>query len=1022
MNNNNNEWIRPNVDSWRRDLPPRPTSRNVMNIDHGSAMMAILPDSSTPSSGDNQKPPACPTVKQIQVLPYQENKPNRPVTAAIHRDDVRLNSNESYASEHFVNSSSPPKNDISPTIVTNTINTGSEFRYWQICLVNEMLLFLVSMMIVILLHFCCFIFRTTTTQPLRLHKKTSFTIINELEPHQSRPASPAGGRVSPFRGKGFRAESSKRFSRPVSCPESPRNSVDVETISAHASHDDSLLNQSNKPSVHFNIIPPIPRRRSAIQVIDATTTDENFNSRESFGDASYHDRDMESFEIVSNGHVPSGNLGRIGSTKIGGGGGSGGSAIGSGKPSPAPRQHIQRSASSLNRISDLDSDAYFGQQQSVNPRSYHKGLLGVVSGGGGGGGAGGGGNTTVIPSRIPRRKSSISTPNISRNSSIASARRDSRRESNSSDRFGMRRESSVSPRRHLRVGGNEFGGSLIDLGMASSAIRSVNRISKPSSLSPIVGTPNKDLDQDNDRFYGNDYDGMHDSKYGLDSPTKIPVRRSSSVNVHGRTLSTSRGGSRLNSREASPMKSPLKSPSNRKPSTSSSSMNKSPTKIPQKINGSSPSKSAKGQDSSKSVRKEASSARKEPSSVKKAPSATAKREPSTLKRQNSQQKLKRESSMIDIGGGGGGSGGSRPAKASATRRTPPTAGSLAKNQSDSSLTKRLEKKNSFKQKRRTSSESDGLNEIDTANLSDKLTPLTTTLDGVSMTTALVASQPVQITTAVTDHLSKKNSSGQIVNNDNSVVNNDNSSINNISTSNVSEPNASGKTEVANGGDGSAGTPVTTAAAAAATTSASSATITTTTTTTVIEATAPIVGGNEIAATASSVNLATAKATDTSATISQTTTSEIVLESDNAAAAAANDANANGNSSAVLEKKASTRTLGGKSETGSAAAAALGTPIVPESIERELIGTPIETKVNVIDKNSLIGTVENEALLMKPNDTADLQAHQRNNTSAAGGGGGMSRTHENRIIETMEKDNGATSSSNIDPSNGAKNEM
>lgn len=131
---NNNEWIRPNVDSWRRDLPPRPTSRNVMNIDHGSAMMAILPDSSTPSSGDNQKPPACPAVKQIQVLPYQESKSNRPVTAAIHRDDARLNSNESsHASENFVNSSSPPKHDISPTIVTNTINTGSEFRYLQIC-------------------------------------------------------------------------------------------------------------------------------------------------------------------------------------------------------------------------------------------------------------------------------------------------------------------------------------------------------------------------------------------------------------------------------------------------------------------------------------------------------------------------------------------------------------------------------------------------------------------------------------------------------------------------------------------------------------------------------------------------------------------------------------------------------------------------------------------------------------------------------------------------------------------------
>lgn len=880
--------------------------------------------------------------------------------------------------------------------------------------------------------FCCAI----RLQPSRLHKKTSFAIINELQPNQSRPASPAGGRVSPFRGKGFKAESSKRFLRPVSCPESPRNSIDVQTISP--SHDDTQLIHTDKPSVHFNIIPPIPRKRSAIQVLDATTAaaaaaDDNdyLNRRESFGDISFHDRDMESFEVVSNGHLSAGNLSRIGSTK------------GGNKPLPAPRHHIQRSANSLSRISDLDSDSFFGrqQQQNVNPRSYHKGLLGVVSGGGDGGVGGGNrsGSSTLIPSRIPRRRSSVSTPNISRNSSISSARRDSRRESNSSDRFVMRRDSSASPRRRIT---NDFGGSMIDLGMGMtpSPLRSINRISKPTSLSPIVGTPNKDYDQDSDRFCSNDdYDVMSNSKYGMDSPTKIPVRRSSSVNIHG--MMSSRGGSRINSRETSPMKSPLKSPSNR----SSISMNKSPTKIPQKITGSSPSKSAKMMNDSygrgaglKSVHKEASSARKEPASVKKAPSATGKREPSTLKRQpsslkreNSQQKLKRESSMIDIGGGGASS--SKPAKASATRHTPPTTNRLAKNQSDSSLAKRLEKKNSFKQKRRTSSESDGLNEIDTANLSDKLMPLTKAIDGISMTTAMVASQPIQITTAVTDHLSKKNSSSQIVNN--SQVNNDNSSVSNISISKISEPNAIGKTENhADGSGASVGTPVaaTTVAAASAaattTTTAVAATITTTTTTTVIEATAPIANGNEIASTASSVNLMTAKATDKGVTISETTTSEILLESDKVASAVATDANANGmvmdtttrtNPNAVLEKKASTRTLGGKSETSSMAA--LGTPIVPESIERELIGTPIETKVNVIDRNSLMSTLDNEALLMKPNDTVEL--HRGLSTDTAGGGsgsGGMSVTHENRLIETMEKDNGITS--HIDPINGAKNEM
>lgn len=822
--------------------------------------------------------------------------------------------------------------------------------------------------------------------------------------------------MSPFRGKGFRAESSKRFSRPVSCPESPRNSVAVETRSP--SHDDLI--HTSKPSVHFNIKPPIPRKRSAIHVIDASATsstkDDSFTS-ERFGDASYHDRDLESFEIVSNGNVSGGESRRVGSSK----------------PLPAPRQHIHRSASSLSpkRNADLDDDSYFGQKQNINPRSYQRGLLGVVSGE-----SESVGNSTAIPSRIPRRKSSISTPNIARRGSISTPRRDSRREStSSSDRFSVRRDSSVSPRRR-RIA-NEFGGSMIDLGTPKSPSRSANRISKPTSLSPIVGTPNnQDCEQGSDRFYPCDYDGGAGSgtyvpKYGMDSPTKIPVRRSSSVNIHGSASSASHWGSRASSRGASPMKSPLAKP----PSHWSKSPIKSPTKIPQKITGSSPSKSAKMMndsyrgDSSKSVHKEASSAKKEPaitrekSSVKKTPSTTAKRQPSTLKRENSQQKLKHEagSSMIDIGGGSS-SGKPAATKSSATRRTPPITNTLAKNQSDSSLAKRLEKKNSFKQKRRTSSESDGLNEMDTANLSDKLTPLTKTIDGASMTTAAMASQPVQITTAVTDHLSKKNSSGQIVNNDNSTVNNDSSNINNISTSNVSESNASGKNAAANPtADGATIAPPTPS------TPQGGATITTTTTTTTVITDANAPGANEIT---SSVNLTTAKTTDQGVTISETTTSEVRLEGDKAAAAAAatvNEANANANKApdAVLEKKASTRTLGGKSEAGSLAP--LGTPIVPESIERELIGTPIETKVNVIDRNALMSTVNSEALQMnKPTDSSGPQDYQRNASSSTsrsgggGGGGGGGVMHENRLIETTEKDNGITS--NIDPLKGAKNEM
>lgn len=116
-----NDWIRPRADSWK-GLPPRPASRNVINIDHGSAMMAILPESSTPSSGDDQKMSSPNNVKQIQVLPYHE-KSSRPATVI----GTRRNSNGS-SSEDYVSSASPPKHDVSPTILTNTITTGSEFR------------------------------------------------------------------------------------------------------------------------------------------------------------------------------------------------------------------------------------------------------------------------------------------------------------------------------------------------------------------------------------------------------------------------------------------------------------------------------------------------------------------------------------------------------------------------------------------------------------------------------------------------------------------------------------------------------------------------------------------------------------------------------------------------------------------------------------------------------------------------------------------------------------------------------
>lgn len=744
-----------------------------------------------------------------------------------------------------------------------------------------------------------------------------------MVPNQSRPASPFGGRISPFRGKGFKVDSSKRFSRPVSCPESPRNALDVETIS---SQDDCRIQM--KPSVHFNIIPPIPRKRTAIKVIETTIDD--IENRELIANVSYHDRDMESFELPANGQIRSANLNRCNSTQ-------------GVKPLPAPRHHIQRSAGSLSRI---DTDEELLSQPILNPRSYHKGLLCVV-----------GGSNNFLPSKIPRRKSSVSSPNI-RNSNISPTRRNSRI-SSSTDRLSMRRDSSVSPRRKI---GNEFGGSMIDLGMTPTVLtlsRPINRISRPTALSPIVGTPNKDSEQDPSHF------GSDGRKCGSDSPTKIPVRRSSSVNING----ISRAGSKANSRESSPMK---------------LSDLKSPTKIPQKVNkkNGSPKKVAKKPvETSKctkpatpnTVNKELLSTKKEPSinreksSVKKPLPATIKREPSTLKRQpsnlkrqNSQQKLKRENSKVDLGG--------LKAAVKLNARRDPSSTTLLKNQSDSSLVKRLEKTNSFKQKRRTSSESDGLNEIDTANLSDKLMPLTKT-NGLSMTTAAITSQPVQITTAVTDHLSKKNSSGQIVINENSNTNSDNNN-NSISSSNVSDPNVSTKAE------------------------------TTTKTTPVSDINSTMATGTAASATPVSA-----------ATLPPETIGKLDVSSEKKPEIAKIESDKNGNDKAkinglppVLEKNPSTRTIGGKSE-------ALGTPIVPESIERELIGTPIETKVNVID-NTLINIGNSEALQSNPNDIAK-QEHSKSD----GTGKAEWMANENRSKESLDKDNGI--SSHNQPSDGFK---
>lgn len=126
QNGSTNEWIRPTTSF------PRPASRNVMQIDHSNGIQSILPDSSTPSSDENTKPSSSSFdhIRQIQVLPYQNNNKtnNNTTTTTTMAIQQRTNTGDESSSEDYLMSASPPRRDVSPAILTDTIMTGSEFR------------------------------------------------------------------------------------------------------------------------------------------------------------------------------------------------------------------------------------------------------------------------------------------------------------------------------------------------------------------------------------------------------------------------------------------------------------------------------------------------------------------------------------------------------------------------------------------------------------------------------------------------------------------------------------------------------------------------------------------------------------------------------------------------------------------------------------------------------------------------------------------------------------------------------
>lgn len=576
---------------------------------------------------------------------------------------------------------------------------------------------------------------------MRQHKKTSFAILNELNPNQSRATSPSG-RVSPFRGRGF-----KPSSRVSSRPQSPSN-------------DANSSNEHSKTMVQFNT-------KTYAEKIGPATLKGILLTRPSlsasYADLSYRDREMESYDFRTDVKhktlIPTRTKDTLPKRPF--------SVLPDSTnkaPSPAPRRTFYNSTGDLYTKPSTAAE---------NPKSYHKGLLKVVR------------NGNTSPSKIPRRKSL----------------------SSDTEKGLERRRSSVSPKRRFSITTNNnvqntTNSSIIDLGTpVSNPSRSGSRISKPTTLSPIIGTPNKDSENSAQE---------EDNNENLASPTKIPVRgNSSNLVARANSRAASRSNSRATSREPSPgllgtnnnqtgfirVGSKNQNISNLSRSNTGSirKTNKvvdekgSSQSIPAKKSATSPRIPVRNTSNAKSTKKEPASTKKEPSAVKREPSnlkrppagikregsnskigkSSLKREPSNLKREPSNLKrepsnlkrepsnlkrepsnLKREPSNLKR----------EPSKSNLKRQSSKLmmAAVLSKNNSDSALGKKLEKQNSFKvEKRRTISESDGPVETESnaaaydpgttgrTDSKDKLVPLTKS-NVVSMTTAAITAQPVQV--------------------------------------------------------------------------------------------------------------------------------------------------------------------------------------------------------------------------------------------------------------------------------------
>lgn len=128
-----NEWLKSNTEEWTPPRQPsRPTtSRNVINLSHGSAMTAaILPDSTSssgeeqPSSSSEQK---APEFEPYQVLPYEPPQKDKGTTTTNTTTTTSTATNTGSSGESGSELNVQPQ-EFSQTINKETITTGSAYR------------------------------------------------------------------------------------------------------------------------------------------------------------------------------------------------------------------------------------------------------------------------------------------------------------------------------------------------------------------------------------------------------------------------------------------------------------------------------------------------------------------------------------------------------------------------------------------------------------------------------------------------------------------------------------------------------------------------------------------------------------------------------------------------------------------------------------------------------------------------------------------------------------------------------